>query len=130
MKDERGVFLGPSGPRSRPGACCSGVGGVRGGGPASAGWSPVADRAAQVQHAPRREVRPVGPTCIKQLVNAELGLKPTPKSRFLITTLCWGTFASSHMVSSRDEVVYNQESVLGSQGLWKATMEPVLLERI
>ena len=67
---------------------------------------------------------------IKQLVNAELGLKPTPKSRFLITTLCWGTFASSHMVSSRDEVVYNQESVLGSQGLWKATMEPVLLERI
>ena len=34
-----------------------------GGGPASAGWSPVAGRAAQVQHAPRREVRPVGPTC-------------------------------------------------------------------
>ena len=25
--------------------------------------SPVAGRAAQVQHAPRREVRPVGPTC-------------------------------------------------------------------
>src|SRR5574340_122342 len=53
----------PSGPRARPGACWSGVGGVRGGGPASAGWSPVAGRAAQVQHAPRREVRPVGPTC-------------------------------------------------------------------
>ena len=50
----------PSGPLARPGACCSGVGGVRGGGPASAGWSPVAGRAAQVQHAPRREVRPGG----------------------------------------------------------------------
>ena len=35
--------------RARPGACWSGVGGVRGGGPASAGWSPVAGRAAQVQ---------------------------------------------------------------------------------
>ena len=34
-----------------------------GGGPASAGRSPVAGLAAQVQHAPRREVRPVGPTC-------------------------------------------------------------------
>ena len=34
-----------------------------GGGPASAGWSPVAGLAAQVEHAPRREVRPVGPTC-------------------------------------------------------------------
>ena len=34
-----------------------------GGRPASAGRSPVAGLAAQVQHAPRREVRPVGPTC-------------------------------------------------------------------
>ena len=39
----------PSGPRARPGACWSGVGGVRGGGPASAGWSPVAGRWPDLQ---------------------------------------------------------------------------------
>ena len=52
--------LGPPGPARRLLVWywrCSG------GGPASAGRSPVAGLAAQVQHAPRREVRPVGPTC-------------------------------------------------------------------
>ena len=52
--------LGPPGPARRLLVWywrCSG------GGPASAGRSPVTGLAAQVQHAPRREVRPVGPTC-------------------------------------------------------------------
>ncbi|CAD7015486.1 unnamed protein product [Ceratitis capitata] len=53
----------PSGPPGPARRLLVWYGRCSGGGPASAGLSPVAGLAAQVQHAPRREVRPVGPTC-------------------------------------------------------------------